>query len=484
MTDVPEFFLVYDGELRFTTDLPQFDKIFLWFPSGEKTIKVYYPEGTGQVTKLNINRLVGSITRAGHRHPSGPLVGQGFEVVEVSRSELEDHPKHERDFLIAPSQWGQVVESEREKLDSGKLIAELEMSTLGVGAKVFLHLIEINDSDSGQFLLSVPFPDVFVEKAEFVEPNFIVIHDTKHQEHRYAFDLFKPLTKAPVETGALTLHGITYNKELNKGYYYGSFEVGEYTANQESGEITVNKTFACTHVTAAAVDHEQFLLGYQAGNLRSLDWKTEGVIWEVQHAVAKILTVYYEGDKVYSGQDDGTLIVYEKATGVKNSSHHVAEVGVSAIAVSDNFFITGDEDGNVRGVNRQPEVESWRRDPNIFNEWKVRLDGAVTSILVHAGQLLVATSRGEVAFMNPNNGGIVQKANIGHRITSNVLFLDDWWLVGSGKDLLYGRDLMGPLRSAPVGLEVNSLASSNEGLIIASNSGHMTMWKKIGVRKV
>lgn len=471
-----DFFLIWDsGEFKVQKNRPDREKeIFLWFFPRDKVIKSYFPEESGQVTKMSVNRQAASIVRSGYLLPSGERIGQGFEFSEGKDQDFVKDPSLDLQGVITPSQW-QEIQEERAKRGRGNLIKELLFSNVfDVIVSVYSHLIEVSDSNTKEMLTIHEIPDQEVEFAEKQSSDIVKLSMKDNSTVILQLDLFEQGFE--VNTNSMTLKTIFYDLKINKGYYFGSFEFGAFSINVEESKhkIKVEEPISFMHAISAAIDGHNIIIGFQSGNIQRYGITRE-LQWESKTG-GSVLSIIVWGNYVLSGHNDGTMQQWDKKSGSLINSWTITESGITSIvAIDEEFAVLGAEYGIL------VRMDLLRHEAR----WKITLDGGAITSIYHSeknNQLIVQSKKGMEYNIDYQAGTIISKRQNAHTLTSNSISLGNWNVYGSNEKLILSKE--GYEKITNTNESISAICEYSDGLILGSLTGKLSLWKRIGLKLI
>ena len=475
-----DFFLIFTDEFHYSDIIPNYKTLFLWFKPEEKKIRMYFPMDITNVTRLNVDRRVQSVIRTGYIHPSGIRVGLGFTIETVERYEnfAEERVVTEDSNNITPVQWLQVLEEKTRKLNGAK-IKELELPAVDVLVKVFANTFEVYDKTTNVRLNKVNFFDeAHLETSEMLgNQKGFKITTSEGEVLQYKFDVFKQLSV--LSTDALLLIKLIYDPLKNRGLYFGSFEIGEYTINKATGELEIITKYSdITHAYSYLITEDQkLLIGFQSGHLRYINWSiSQALLWETTgSAPASIHSLTSYENYFVAGLNDGTIHLFKKKDGSSVISHNVLELAITKIASWNQYVICGDELGN--------SIKCFDLDREI-PLWEVQLKkGKFVSLDVIEDDTVVFTEKG-YKFTIQNNTGSVKEQNLGYPLTCKPVQIANWQILGSNNSLLYGQILPTMDRHELEFSRISQLVPLSDGLLVSTLEGKISFMKKVVMEKV
>ena len=475
-----DFFLIFTDEFHYSDIIPNYKTLFVWFKPEEKKLRIYYPMETTNVLKLNIERRVKSIIRTGYIHPSGVRVGIDFEVESVERYEEfhEERVVTESVGNITPVQWLQILEEKSRKLNGSK-VKELDLPAVDVDVKVFMNSFEVYDRSTNLRLNKVNFfNEAHLENAEMLgNQKGFKIHTSQREIIQYKFDLFRQLSQ--LQTDVLLLIKLQYDPVKNRGLYFGSFEIGEFTINKETGELEIITKYSnLTHAYSYLVlDDLKILIGFQNGQLQYINWPVaQSLIWESPgSSPASIHSLTHYENNFIAGLNDGSIQLFNKKDGTPVKTHQIFELGVTHLENWNQFVICGDELGN--------NVKCFDLDREI-PLWEVTLHkGKIVSLMVLNDETIVFTEKG-YKFTIQNSTGSTKEQNLGHPLSCKPTKLANWDIFGSEKTLLYGQSLPN-LESHEIEFSrISQIFPMDDGLLVSTLEGKISFLKKVIMEKV
>ena len=475
-----DFFLIFTDEFHYSDIIPNYKTLFLWFKPEQKRLRIYYPIETTNVVKLNIERRVKSIIRTGYIHPSGVRIGIGYEIETVDRYEdfHEERVVTQDASNITPVQWLQILEEKTRKLNGPK-IKELELPVVDVIVKVFANTFEVYDKTTNVRLNKVNFFDeAHLETSEMLSnQKGFKVTTSLAEVIQYKFDVFRQLST--LQTDVLLLIKLLYDSKTNKGLYFGSFEIGEFTINKETGEVeSLVKYSNITHAYSYYVTNDlKILIGFQNGNLQYLNWPvSQSIIWEsTGSAPASIHALTQYDNNFIAGLNDGTIQLFSKKDGSFVKTHQIFELAITFIDVWNQYAICGDELGN--------KVSCFDLDREI-SLWDVQLrKGKIVSLEVKDDDTIIYTEKG-YKFTIQNNTGSIKEQNLGHPLTCKPANLANWQILGSSNTLLYGQTLPNMDRHEIEFSRISQIVAFDDGLLVSTLEGKINFLKKVIMEKV
>ncbi len=475
-----DFFLIFTDEFYYSDIIPNYKTLFCWFKPEEKRIRIYYPMDTTNVTRLNVDRRVKSIIRTGYIHPSGIRVGMGYEIESVERYEdfHEERVVTEDANNTTPVQWLQILEEKSRKLNGAK-IKELDLPAVDVAVKVFANTFEVFDKTTNVRLHKVNFFDeAHLETAEMLgNQKGFKVTTSLGEVIQYKFDLLKQLSF--LQTDVLLLIKLLYDPVKNKGLYFGSFEIGEFTINKATGELEVITKYSnLTHAYSYLVgDDLKVLIGFQNGHMQYINWQvSQSVIWESTGSTpASIHALTHYENNFIAGLNDGTIHLFSKKDGSSVKTHQIFELAITHLDIWNQYVICGDELGNA--------VKCFDLDREI-PMWEVPLKkGRIISLLVEGDETIIYSEKG-YKFTIQNNTGSIKEQNLGHSLSCKPTKLANWEILGSGKSLLFGQILPNMESHELEFSRISQIIAMDEGLLVSTLEGKISFLKKVIMEKV
>lgn len=475
-----DFFLIFTDEFHYSDIIPNYKTLFVWFKPNENRIRIYYPMDASNVLKLNVDRRVKSIIRTGYIHPSGIRVGIGFEVETVERYEdfHEERVVTEDSNNITPVQWLQVLEEKTRKLNGPK-IKELELPAVDVLVKVFANTFEVYDKTTNVRLNKVNFFDeAHLESSEMLgNQKGFKVTTSDGEVLQYKFEVFKQLST--LNTDVLLLIKLLYDPQKNRGLYFGSFEIGEFTINKATSELEIIAKYSnVSHAYSYYVtDDLKIVIGYQSGQIQYLNWLvSQSIIWNSNGSEPASIHSLAAYEKYFvAGLNDGTIQLFSKNDGSSYKTHKIFELAVTNMVDWNQFVICGDELGN--------NLKCFDLDREI-STWEIQLKkGKIISLEIENDNTIVFTEKG-YKFTIDNNTGSVKEQNLGYSLSCNPVKVANWQIIGSNNSLFYGQVLPNMDRHELEFSRISQLVALEDGLLLSTLEGKISFLKKVIMEKV
>lgn len=476
-----DFFLIYTNEFHYADIIPNYKTLFCWFKPSENKVRIYYPLETSNVTRLNVNRRVQSIIRTGYIHPSGIRVGIKFSIEEIDRYEEfhEERVVTESASNITPLQWLEVLEEKSKKLNGAK-IKELDLPVVDVSVKVFANTFEVYDRTHHTRLNKMNFFDeAHLESSEMLSSQKgFKITTSLGETMQFKFDLFKPLSF--LQTDVLLLIKLLYNQEKNTGLYFGSFEIGEFTINKETGELeSLTKYSNITHAYSYLImDDLKILIGFQNGFLQYINWPiNQSLIWESQGALpASIHSLGHYDTFFIAGLNDGMIKIFNKKDGSFIKGHKIFELAITQMGVWNQFALCCDELGNA--------IQCFDLDREI-SLWEVPLKkGKIVSLSIQEDDTTILYTEKGYKFTIQNNTGSIKEQNLGYQLTCEPTKIANFELLGSKNTLLFGQVLPTMEKHELEFSRISDIKALKDGILVSTLDGKITFMKKVIMEKV
>lgn len=279
----------------------------------------------------------------------------------------------------------------------------------------------------------------------------------------------------------MNLLGLSFDEEKNKGYYFGSFELGEFLMNKETGELEIIKKYSnITHAYSYLLTKEEnVLIGFQNGMVQYIDWKlNQMLIWESNEASpASIHSLAETNDYFISGHNDGSIKLFDKISGKIKTSHQVAELTVTCLETFDSLIIAGIEDSNkIYCFDIEREI----------GKWEISLGkGKFVSIHKEDNENIIVYTEKGFKFTIEISTGSIREHNLGHNLTSKPTKLGPWELLGSKNHLLFGNQIAPNMERLETEYSrISSLISLKDGVLVSSLDGRIEFLKKVVMEKI
>lgn len=476
-----DFFLIWNDEFIYSEIIPNYETLFLWIRPSESKIRVYYPMYAKNITKLNVNRRVQSIIRTGYFHPTGIRVGLGFEIEHVEQYEQfhEEKVITENKQNVTPNQWLEIMEEKARKITGSKL-KELDLPTVDTNVKIYVNTFEAFDTSTNTRINKVNFYDeAHIISGEMLgnQKGFKII-TSLNEELQYKFGILKSMSH--LMTDVLMLLDLYYNIEENYGYYFGSFEMGEFTINKGTGELEIITKYSdITHAYSYLLTPDNnILIGFQDGSMRYINWKAGQVlIWESSGSTAASIYALTIWDKYFiTGLNDGSIRLFNKTDGSLFRSHQIADYSITFVESYENYVIAGLEDGNkLYCFDLEREVTKW--------EIPIK-KGKFISVKCNEGNVVVYTEKG-FKFTIEISSGDIREYNYGHVLSCKPSKIGPWELLGSKNYLLYGNQISPSMdRHENEYSRISSIISMQDGVLVSCLDGKIEYLRKIVMEKV